>query len=203
MAKAPKMNLAKIPERDLCMTPGYALEPLLLALQVEDDQPIPGLVWEPCAGEGILAQAISAAITKQKDWRYDVFVIETEITRSEDQDFFRYSEAPLQASTIITNPPYSIRGRFTAHALKLCPRVALLMPTETVSLAWFHQLVVQYGEPGIVWFSPRIDFKMPYKGWEGKGSQFPCAWFTWGWFKGQQFFHMDHWTKEYRKGHQK
>ena len=74
------------------------------------------------------------------------------------------------------------------------------MPTETVSTKWFIELVQQHdSKPGIIWFSPRVNFKMPNKEWGGNGAQFPVAWFTFGMgFEGNKFVRMNHWTKEYR-----
>jgi hypothetical protein len=59
-----------------------------------------------------------------------------------------------------------------------------------------------YPKPGIIFFSPRVDFKMPNKGWEGKGAHYSVAWFTWKMgFEGNIYKRMN-WTKEYKKSFQ-
>lgn len=188
-----KSNLTGIPERDACMTPGYALEPLLKIVGHSLDDlhfPVFNRVWEPAAGSGLLANALR---------EHSFAITESDIAREPSEDFFSFTYAKRNCDTIVTNPPFSIKDRFTAHALSLCPKVALLMQSDAVSTEWFYNLCEHYGEPGIIWFSPRINFRMPYLGWEGAGSHFPTAWFTWGWFRGQRFLNMDHWTAAYRK----
>jgi hypothetical protein len=55
---------------------------------------------------------------------------------------------------------------------------ALLMPVEMLGTAKGQRLFDKYGIE-VIFMSPRVDFYMPNKGWEGGGAQFPTAWFTW------------------------
>lgn len=56
---------------------------------------------------------------------------------------------------------------------------ALLMPVETLGAKAAQILFEEFGVE-IVFTRPRISFKMPNAGWNGKGAQFPTAWFTYG-----------------------
>lgn len=178
-------NGTKLPgkdsESDVCLTPGYALEPLARHIDLSA-----GPIWEPAAGPGMLAKALRS---------YGPEVIETTIERG--QDFYKYEEPPAEISQIVTNPPYSHKARFAKKALQLCRRVALIMPTETVSTAGYIRIVQIYGEPGIIFFAPRVHFYMPNKGFYGSVAGFPTAWFTWGHFTGVRFELMK-WGNEYR-----
>lgn len=174
----------KIPLRDLCQTPRYGIEP------IHDLLGECSHVWECASGEDNLARAMELQ---------GVHVIKTDISFGYDFLKMDYGFIRFKFDAIVTNPPFSLVKEFTNQALTLCKRVALLMPTQIVSTKWFQEATVKFGQPGIVWFNPRIDFKMPNKGWEGKGSHFPTAWFTWGWFEGNRFVRMDDWTGEYKR----
>lgn len=169
--------------KDICQTPGYALEPLLPYLRSFR------AIWEPACGEGILAEVLRERLLR---------VEATDISIGEGFNFFEYECTYYQA--IVTNPPFADRISFMKRCVELGKPWALLMPTETVSLKSFIEIVMPLDpQLGIIWFSPRVNFKMPYKKWEGS-SYFPVAWFTWNMgFEGNKFIYMDHWTKEYRE----
>ena len=57
--------------------------------------------------------------------------------------------------------------------------------TVPASAAKAQHLFEKYGIE-IILLSKRIDFKMPFKKWTGKGAQFPVAWYTWGLNIGNQ-----------------
>lgn len=176
----------KIPLMDMCQTPGYGVEPLARLVSLS------GLsVWEPAAGEGYLAKALLG---------HDCGVVTSDI----EANFLSQWTLNIPINAIITNPPFSLKDQFTEQALAfmdagMVQYVALLMQTEVISTKWFWQLVIDYGEPGVIWFNPRINFKMPLKGWAGAGSHFSTAWFTWGWFTGNRFINMEHWNRNYRR----
>jgi len=182
----PKRNYTPGP-MDNCMTPGYALEPLKMA--VPDIARY--LIWEPAQGDGNLVNEIR----KQIGPAHGSDIID-------GVDFLNsiLQQGDFAWNAIVTNPPWGIRGEFTGRCLQLGRPFALLMQSETVSLKWFHELIEMYEEaPHIVWFSPRINFKMPEKGWQGGGAQMPTAWFTWRMLPpGNTFIKIDHWTKAYR-----
>lgn len=175
--------------KDECQTPGYGLEPLLSVINyIRVGAPISS-VWEPAAGEGLLADEI-----------HKHFFMTTRTCISTGKDFLTYNPKHV-FDAIITNPPFSLKHEFVERCCEHNKPWALLMESNTVSTKWFINIAkVLKPEIGIIWFSPRINFKMPYKKWEGGGSHFPTAWFTWKMgFSGNKYVRMDHWTKEYRE----
>lgn len=153
----PKSNQKKIPKRDKCQTPPYALDPLLPYIKKD------WLVWECAAGEGYLANAI-------KD--NGLQVIESDILTG--QDFFEYQP---DFDVIITNPPFSQKYKWLKRCYELEKPFALLLPLETLGAAAAQKLFLYYGMSLLV-LSKRVNFKMPNTGWVGS-AQFPVAWFTW------------------------
>ena len=168
---------------DFCQTPPYALLPLLPYL------PPHWTLWEPARGEGYLEAAL-----KDKDFSVVSSCILT------GQDFFDYT--PDGWDCVVTNPPYSIKYTWLRRCYELGKPFALLLPIETLGT---QSGQYQFAEHGIeiILIDKRINFKMPEKGWEGSGSQFPTAWFTWGLDIGQQMTferidqaHLNAWKRQ-------
>ncbi len=182
---AGRQNYEEGSQKDICQTPGYALEPLQTFVPLGKYQK----VWEPACGEAILARQLGKTTS----------VIGTDISGTVSRDFLSW-ELNEKYDAIITNPPFANRIEFMERCIELGKPWALLMPTETVSLKSFIELVKGLSPRlGIVWFAPRVNFKMPHKKWEGS-AYFPVAWFTWNMgFEGNKFKLMGHWNKEYRK----
>jgi len=73
-------------------------------------------VWEPCAGDGRLVEALQARLFK---------VIATDI--SQGQDFFDFKEAPCPH--LMTNPPFKKIRPFIDHAFAIgVERMVLVCP---------------------------------------------------------------------------
>lgn len=144
---------------DFCQTPAYALDPLLPYI------PAHYVVWEPAAGEGYLARALEVSF---KVLRSDILT---------QQNFFAY-EPDQPWDCIITNCPFSLKFRWLARCYALGKPFAVLLPVETIGAVQAQRLFDRYGVQ-VIWLSPRVNFKMPNKGWGGQ-AQFPTAWFTFG-----------------------
>jgi hypothetical protein len=104
---------------DLYETPEVATLALLRA------EPLPRTIWEPACGPGAIVRVLRNAGHR---------VIATDLVdhRSPDQDhaardFLLERNAPDGVEMIVTNPPYKLAAQFAAHALSLCPRVAMLL----------------------------------------------------------------------------
>jgi len=151
-------DIAELQPYDFCQTPPYALAPLLPYLSASMT------IWESAAGEGLLAHTL-------RD--YGCNVVESDILT--DQNFFEYE--PPYWDVLVTNPPFSIKYDWLARCYELGHPFALLMPVEVLGAAKAQALFTQY-DLQVIFMSPRINFKMPQKGWEGGGAQFPTAWFT-------------------------
>lgn len=170
MARKPKTNYANQPERDRCQTPPYALQPLWSVLNW------PGQVktiWEPCAGEGYLVAGMRLR---------GYAVIESDVLDGFD---FLTDTYTGPYDVIITNPPFSLKYKFLKRCYEIGKPFALLMPTDVIGAATAIKLFVAYGVE-IIQVFPRVNYKMPNKGWDGQGAQFPSAWFTWGLNIGRQ-----------------
>jgi hypothetical protein len=161
----PKVNRAGDTETanafDSCQTPAHAIDPLLPYL------PIDWTIWEPACGEGMLVDAFYDA---------DRAVIGSDIING---DNFFTCDGPDIWDCLITNPPYSIKYQWLERCYQLERPFALLLPVETLGAQRAQRLFVEYGVQ-IIFLDKRINFKMPNKGWDGGGAQFPVAWFTWG-----------------------
>lgn len=145
---------------DLCQTPPYAIDPLLPYLDVY------WTVWEPAAGEGLLVEALfDSGFTE---------VAATDIQTG--KNFFEFE--PPHFDAIITNPPFSLKYRWLERCYELGKPFALLLPVEVLGAKTAQQLMQKYGFE-IMLLDQRVDFKMPNKGWEGAGSQFPVLWLCW------------------------
>lgn len=146
---------------DACQTPPHAVDPLLPYL------PTDLVIWEPAQGEGFLVEAFYDSSRR---------VIGSDIL--DGQNFFEY-EPDEDWDVIVTNPPYSLKFKWLERCYQLGKPFALLLPVETLGAATSQAMFEQYGME-LLLLNKRVNFKMPNKGWDGAGAQFPVAWFTWG-----------------------
>lgn len=158
----PKVN-SKDPSKDLCMTPPYAVKPLV---DLISDLHRYG-VWEPASGEGDLVAELE---------RLQVKVHGT--TLETGSDFFTetYSEAGISEFGIITNPPYSIKPQWVKRCYELTDNWALLLPVEALAAHGIQSQIRANGGVSILMFDSRIDFKMPDGTWKDSSAQFPVCW---------------------------
>lgn len=155
---------SKVSIRDEAQTPPYALLPLLPYI------PKNFIIWESASSKyGFLGEAIRALRGNQ--------VIETGL-ELDGTDFLR--TRPL-GDMQITNPPYSnpLKFEWIERSYDNRQPFALLMPFETWAAARAQSQFQRFGM-SIIILNRRVNFHMPYKGWDGKGADYPVAWFTWG-----------------------
>jgi hypothetical protein len=148
----------RVPRKDLCQTPAYAIVPLLPYLS--------GHIWECAEGEGYLVDSL-----KSHGYR----VTGTDILTG--CDFLDYPYSP-DCDVILTNPPFSKKYKFLEKCYDLGKPFALLMQIEVLGAVTAQRLFKKYGFE-LMLLDKRVDFKMPNKGWNGKGAWFPVAWFCW------------------------
>ncbi len=146
---------------DACQTPAYAIDPLLPFL------PRRWHIWEPASGEGLLVEALY-------DSGFKHVIASDLLTGSSFFDF-----APAHWDALVTNPPFSLKYRWLERCYQLAKPFALLLPVETLGAKTAQALFEQHGLE-LILLDQRVNFKMPNKGWEGGGAQFPVAWFTHG-----------------------
>lgn len=154
---------------DACQTPAYALDPILPYVQDS------WTIWEPAAGEGLLVEALYDSGFSEYQVKYGDILT--------GQNFFDYE--PDEWDCLITNPPYTIQFQWLERCYQLGKPFALLLKVEILGTKTAQEMFNQYGIE-VIFVSPRINFKMPHKGWDGGGAQFPTAWFTHGLNIGQQ-----------------
>lgn len=82
-------------------------------------------IWEPACGPGVIARTL-------RSYGHTVTASDLVDYASTDQDasgwdFLLEQRAPAGFEQIVTNPPYRLAALFAAHALRLCPRVCLLL----------------------------------------------------------------------------
>jgi hypothetical protein len=146
--------------------------PIWVTMVLEKYLPGPLYIWEPAAGEGMMAAALRTFRTAHE-------VVETDMAAGVD---FLTISACKHFNAIITNPPFGIGQEFIEHALALMKPaggvVAMLMRTDFDHgktrrhlfgncPAFAAKIVLT---TRIVWFKPAV-----------AAPSFNHAWFIWDW----------------------
>jgi len=165
--KKSKVNRAALPGTvgnfDRCQTPAEALLPILPWVWGRK-------VWEPAAGDGIMAAELAKVAT----------VTTTDLLTG--NDFLKPWSDPWKSpefDVIVTNPPFSLKYKFLARCYEYKIPFALLMQVDVFGAKTAQRLFEKNGAQ-VILLDRRINFKMPNLGWAGGGSHFAVAWFTWG-----------------------
>jgi len=147
---------------------------------------LPHRIWEPACGPGVIARTLRG---------YGHSIVATDLVdyASPDQDasgrdFLLEWRAPDGVEAIVTNPPFKLAALFAAHALRLCPRVCLLLRLAFLeagvpdSEAGRARLAVLDGGKlaRVHVFRNRLPM-MHRAGWDGNkvGPRTAYAWFVW------------------------
>ena len=96
-------------------------------------------------------------------------------------DFLTREKAPVNCGTIVTNPPFQIVNEFVRHALKLCPRVIMLLPLTFYESNCRRNDLLDGGSLARIYaFRNRLPM-MHRDGWEGRKNTSTKAygWFCW------------------------
>ena len=157
---------------DLYETPPEAVEALLRA------ETLPRNIWEPACGRGAIVRKLRAA-------GHDVVATDLVDYRSPDQDlagvdFLLETKAPDGAGAAITNPPFKLAGEFVAHAIKLCPLVAMLLRLTFLESDRRTEILDNGQLARVHVFKNRLPM-MHRAGWDGPKLSNPTAfaWFVW------------------------
>lgn len=151
---------------DLCMTPPYALDPILRYLKPD------WILWESACGQGHLSGALA---------RLGFLVLDTDITMG--LDFFTYQPA-AGFDCQITNPPFSRKLAWIERSYQLGKPFALLLPVEILGVGAAQRLFEQFGVE-IILLNRRVDFQTIRTSFAKSSSWFPVCWVTWGLNIGQ------------------
>lgn len=147
---------------DLYETPAVATHALLKA------ETLPRNIWEPACGNGAIIRVL-------RDAGYNV--ISTDIMGG--TDFLVTTSAPAPA--IVTNPPYKLAQQFVAHALSLCPYVAMLLRLAFLESERRRPILDNAHLARVHVFRNRLPM-MHRDGWEGpriSNGAIAFAWFVW------------------------
>jgi hypothetical protein len=165
---------------DLYETPKVAT---LALLRVEA---LPEMIWEPACGPGAIARVL-------RDAGHRVIATDLIDYHSPDQDhagrdFLLERRPPDGVEMIVTNPPFKLAAQFAAHALALCPRVAMLLRlsflesgNEKTEAGRARLFALDGGHLArVIVFIDRLPM-MHRDGWDGNRASNPTAfaWYVW------------------------
>lgn len=158
---------------DLYETPAVAVEALLRV------EALPPVIWEPACGRGAIVRVLRAA-------GHRVVASDLVDYQSPDQDHARWdflteTAPPSGVDALVTNPPFKLANEFVRHALKLCPRVVMLLRLAFLESDTKRNDVLDGGQLARVHvFRNRIP-QMHRDSWAGpkRNSGMAFAWFAW------------------------
>jgi len=97
-----------------------------------------------------------------------------------EADFLTQVRAPIGVELILSNPPYKLAADFVRHALKLCPRVVMLLRLAFIESTGRTDILDSGQLARVYPFRNRLPM-MHRDGWAGPraSSAIPFAWFVW------------------------
>jgi hypothetical protein len=157
---------------DLYETPPEAVHSLI---RVER---LPQYIWEPACGPGAIARVL-----RQRG--LTVYASDLVDYDSPDQDrarmdFLMEQSLPMDVGAIVTNPPFKLAQEFVAHALKLCPKVIMLLRLAFMESERRRPILDNGMLARVHVYRKRLPM-MHRDGWEGRkaNSGMAFAWFVW------------------------
>jgi hypothetical protein len=154
---------------DLYCTPPVAVDALL---RVET---LPHYIWEPAAGRGTIVNVLrdAAHVVIASDIMHRTFPLNFEA------DFLTLTKAPPRTEMILTNPPYEYATQFVERALRLCPRVIMLLRLAFLESRCRCGILDTGMLAAVHVFIERLPM-MHRDGWKGRiaTSAIPYAWFV-------------------------
>jgi hypothetical protein len=156
---------------DLYETPAVAVEALLRVEQ------LPCRLWEPACGPGAIVRVLRAA-------GHEVIggdlIDYGDPTHFYGRDFLMERKVPEGCEAIVTNPPFKLAEEFVAHALQLCPRVAMLLRLAFLESERRCEILEGCGLARVHVFRKRLPM-MHRAEWQGPkvNSGMAFAWFCW------------------------
>lgn len=160
--------------KDDCQTPAYALGPVLRALArsrfARYGYKKRLKIWESFCGEGIIVRALRAAGFLN--------VMGTDLKMG--KDFFLTAPVINKIHTvdlIISNPPFSKKYKVLKTLYTERIPFFLLVPIDTLGAGSAQALFKKYGIT-FIFLDRRVNFKMPFKGWESSAT-LSTLWLYW------------------------
>lgn len=138
---------------------------------------LPPWIWEPAAGRGAIVEVLTKAghsvtATDLIDHGHPDVI--------PGRDFLLERRAPWCCDCIVTNPPYRLANQFVARALKLVPRVYMLLRLAFLESSGRTAILEGAGLARVHVFRNRLPM-MHRDGWHGPkaSSATAFAWFCW------------------------
>jgi hypothetical protein len=156
---------------DLYETP---IEAVYALLGVER---LPDSIWEPCCGSGAIVKVLREAGLRV----HATDLVDHGCPASESAiDFLLEHRMPDGVEAIVTNPPYKLADQFVAHALRLVPRVIMLLRLAFLESERRSPILDGGNLARVHVFKNRLPM-MHRAGWAGPRatSSIPFAWFCW------------------------
>lgn len=157
---------------DLYQSPPEAVHALLKV------EALPDCLWEPACGPGAIVRVLRGA-------GHVVYATDLVDYDSPDQDeagwdFLLEQQLPIGVQAIVTNPPFKLAHEFVAHALKLCPKVVMLLRLAFLESDRRRDILDTGKLARVHVFRKRLPM-MHRDGWEGPraSSGMAFAWFVW------------------------
>lgn len=161
---------------DLYETPAFAVEALLRAETLHEP------IWEPACGPGAIVRVL-------RDAGKACFASDLVDYASPDQDatrrdFLMEQSVPVvggrRCKAIVTNPPFKLAQPFALHALKLVPKVVMLLRLAFLESEVRRDVIDHAPLARVHVFRKRLPM-MHRAGWEGRKSNsgMAFAWFVW------------------------
>jgi hypothetical protein len=153
---------------------------------------LPPVIWEPACGRGSIVGVLREA---------GHLVIATDLnnrgcpTSLAGIDFLTEHRVPSGATCIVTNPPYKLAQEFAEHALRLCPRVIMLLRLAFLESERRTGILENGRLARVHIFRNRLPM-MSRDGWNGPiaTSSICFAWYVWTWdHKGPPMLHRISW----------
>jgi hypothetical protein len=158
LSSVPPKALVNSSDYDELYTPREAIEPLLPYLHGWNHFP----VWECAYGNGQLVGLLQDEGFK--------------VVYQEDHNFFK--DDPVDATWMLTNPPYSMKSAWLKRANESGMPWAFLLPVTTLGTR-ACQVELDHSDVNILFMPRRIDFTGKKAPW------FSVAWFTRGLLSGE------------------
>jgi hypothetical protein len=136
---------------------------------------LPHGIWEPAAGPGAIVRVLRDA---------GHMVVGSDIVDYGGlyfvRDFLTEIGMPAGVEAIVTNPPFKLAEEFVEHALRLCPRVIMLLRLAFLESERRCAILEDRGLARVHVFGKRLPM-MHRDGWQGRkaNSGMAFAWFVW------------------------
>lgn len=157
---------------NLYETAEVALPPLLEA------EWLPHHIWEPACGPGVIVRYLRSQGHRVTATDLIDYGLEDS---AGGRDFLQETAAPAGCDTILTNPPFHLDDAFVRHALRLVPRVIMLLPMRYLCGERRSPLLEGGAFARVHVFRNRLPM-MHRDGYTGRKttSQVNYGWFVWG-----------------------